>query len=221
VKWRLLDSLSEEDARVVIAATRRRSFRRGEPVFHEGDSGSTLHLVDKGRVAIRVTTPMGEVATLRIHGPGDYFGELAVVAPGPRMASVVALEPVETLALQKDEFDRLRKTHPGVDAMLIESLVGEIRRVSAQLVDALYLPAPERLMTCLAELGRLYGDGSSTGAVTVPLTQDDLAGLCGTTRSTMNQMLQRLADRGLLTVGRGKLVLQDLAEINRRAGASN
>ena len=120
VDWALLDVVSAEQRRRLLSHARRRRFKRGEVVFHEGDPGDALHLVDKGHVAVKRSTPLGDVATLLVMGPGDFFGELAVVAPGPRSATVVALDPVETLALHREVFDDLRQTHPAVDRVLIE-----------------------------------------------------------------------------------------------------
>jgi CRP-like cAMP-binding protein len=64
--------------------SRRRRFDKGEVIFHEGDPGDTMHLLAKGHVAVRVTTPLGDVATLLILKPGDFFGEVALVSPAPQ-----------------------------------------------------------------------------------------------------------------------------------------
>ena len=71
---RLLDAVPESERRDLLASMRRRKFAKGEALFHEGDPGDTLHLVARGRVAISVTTPMGETATFIVLGPGDTFG---------------------------------------------------------------------------------------------------------------------------------------------------
>ena len=80
----LLDMLGHDEQREVLAAARRRRFKRNEVVFHDGDPGDTLHLVVSGHFAIRITTPMGDQAMVRVFGPGDYFGELAMLSAGPR-----------------------------------------------------------------------------------------------------------------------------------------
>jgi CRP/FNR family cyclic AMP-dependent transcriptional regulator len=215
VRWGLLDVVPVEQARAIVAAARRRTFARAEVVFHEGDPGDTLHLVAAGRVAIRVTTPLGETATVRIVGPGDWFGELAVVSPAPRNASVVALEPVETLSIHRDQFTELRRSNPGVDAILVEALVSEVRRLSSQLLTALYVPVPQRVVHCLLQLRDSYA--AAPGPVTVPLTQEDLAGLCGATRPTTNQILKRLEADGLIALGRGRVTVLDAEGLRGRA----
>ena len=84
--WPLLRSLSEEDRRQVLSAARRRRFTRREVLFHEGDPGDTLHLIDKGRVAIRITTPLGDAATVGVLGRGDVVGRW----PSSRRAAAAA-----------------------------------------------------------------------------------------------------------------------------------
>src|SRR5690349_3388326 len=142
MEWRLLRGLDEGDRERVLTSARRRSFGRGEVVFHEGDPGDTLHLLAEGRVAARITTPNGDVATLGVLGPGDAFGELALLRrTSTRTATVVALEPAVTLTLHKDNFDTLCRDHPHIDRLLVGVLAQRVERLSAHLVEALYVAA--------------------------------------------------------------------------------
>ena len=81
--WPLLRPLEEEDRRRVLAAASRHRYRRAEAIFREGDRGDSLHLLDKGHVAVQMTTPLGDVLTLAVLGPGEMFGELAVLSSQP------------------------------------------------------------------------------------------------------------------------------------------
>ena len=91
--WLLLEGLSADNRREVLKSTRRRVFMRNEVVFHEGDPGDTLHLITKGRFAVRVGTALGDLATLTVLGVGDVFGELALISEDHvRTATVIALE---------------------------------------------------------------------------------------------------------------------------------
>src|SRR3954447_10684669 len=107
MQWQLLGDLPADDMRRVLGVARRRTFSRGEGVFHEGDPGDALHLIAKGRFAIRVTTRLGERATLAIRGPGEAFGELALITDAPRSATVAALEAAETFSIRQPEFEEL------------------------------------------------------------------------------------------------------------------
>src|SRR3954469_5530564 len=118
--WPIFEGLPRADVEAVIAATTRRTFGKHDIVFHRDDPGDSVHLVLKGRFAVRVMTPVGDVAMLGLRGPGESFGEMALVHPESRRAATVqALEPSETRALAFSQLERLR---PGVDRMLVALL---------------------------------------------------------------------------------------------------
>jgi CRP-like cAMP-binding protein len=79
VRWDLVGRRAEEEVRRLISVARRRTFGRGEVVFHRKDPADSLHLIQKGRSAVRIMTPLGETATIAVRGPGDSFGEMALV----------------------------------------------------------------------------------------------------------------------------------------------
>jgi CRP/FNR family transcriptional regulator, cyclic AMP receptor protein len=195
---------------------RRRRFKRGEVLFHEGDPGDTLHLIEKGHVAIRSTTPLGDVATFAVLGPGDVFGDQALLtSSAKRTASAVALEGAETRSLTRDGFEQLRREEPATDRFLVEVLAGQVRRLSAHLLDALYVPAETRIMRRLVELAESFAQAD--GACVIPLTQDDLASITGVSRPTANRLLKAAEADGVLVVGRARVEILDRAELARRA----
>lgn len=216
--WPLLDLVPEEERRRFLSIARRRRFAKGEVVFHEGDPGDTLHFVASGRFAVRVETTLGDTALLSLVGPGDYFGILALLdgSPPQRSAGIVALEHAETLAVRKPDFDDLRHRNPGVNEVLLRALGMQVRRLSASLVEAMYTPVEARVLRRLLDAAALW-DGVRPGSV-VPLTQEDVAQLAGTTRPTTNKVLGQAEERGWLRVGRGRVELVDPVAIARRAG---
>ena len=214
--WPLLDGIPEEPRRRVLAAGRLRRFARGEVIFHEDDPGDSLHLIAKGRVAVRVTTPLGEVATLAVLGPGDFFGELALIGrPESRTATVTALEKTETISIHRDVFDTLKSEQPSVETFITGVLGAQVRRLSGQVLEALYVPADKRVLRRLWELAKLYGEGAD-GTV-VPLTQEDLASVAGTSRATVNRVLGQATEAGFVEVSRGRIAVLDAATLEKRA----
>jgi CRP/FNR family cyclic AMP-dependent transcriptional regulator len=215
VKWELLDGLGDTEVQALLSIARRRKFAPGEVVFHQHDPADTLHLIDKGRFAVRVATPLGDTAILAVLGPGDMFGELSLLgdADARRSATVAALEAGETRSVHSLDFERLRSTHPETAAVLISILSGQVRRLSRHLLEALYVPADKRVLRRLLELGRLYADGDAT---VVPLTQEDLAGLAGTSRATVNRILREEEARGTVKLGRGRTTVLDAEALARR-----
>jgi CRP/FNR family transcriptional regulator, cyclic AMP receptor protein len=134
-----------------------------------------------------------------VRGRGDAFGELALVAEEPeRSATVQALEAGETRSVLREDFERLRRDHPSVDAILVAILAERVRLLSEQLTEAYYLSAEERVVRRLADLAELY-EGS------VPLPQEALAELAGTSRATVNRVLRDLERRGVVGLGRARI----------------
>jgi CRP-like cAMP-binding protein len=211
MEFPLLASLTPEDRRGVLSTARRRRFATGEVIVHEGDPGDALHLIAKGRVGVRVTTPGGSVVLVNVHGRGSAFGHQALIEPAARRsATIAALEPTETLSIDAESFERLRVQHPGVDRLLVEILSAEVRRLTSLLAEALYESAETRVLRRLRDLDAIY-EG------TIPLTQDNLASMAGTTRPTANGVLQRLVADGILRLGRGRVEVLDRAALVRRA----
>lgn len=213
MEWPLLDPLPPEARRRLLAAGRLREFARKEIIFHEGDPGDTLHLVRRGHVAVRITTPLGDVATLTVLGPGQTFGELALLdAAARRSATCLALERTETWSLHRDQIVGLRLQNTAVDRFLVDLLAGYVRRLSEHLVQALYLLADQRVALRLLDLAEIY-----RGRPDIPITQDEVASLAGTSRATVNRVLGELEQAGALRVARGRITVLDREQIARAA----
>ena len=214
MEWQLFADVTPEDVTRLLAIARRRTFARGEVVFHRDDPANALHLIVEGRFAVVITTPLGETAMLAVRGPGDAFGELALVSGGEtaRSATVSALEPAETRSVLRDDFERLRHEHAGIDAVLVAILAERVRRLSERLTEAYYLSAETRVLRRLAEVADLY-DGP------VPLPQEALAELAGASRATVNRVLREQEHRGVVELGRARIVVLDRdALTGRRSG---
>jgi CRP/FNR family transcriptional regulator, cyclic AMP receptor protein len=216
MQWRLLEGVADADVQRLVSVARRRRFVRNEVVFHRDDPGDSLHLIEKGRFAIRIMTPLGDTVTIAVRGPGESFGEMALVGDSPRRnATIVALEQAETLAVYKDDFEQLRREHRSVDELLFAFLVSEVRMLNERLLEALYLPVERRLLRRLRELTAASDDDEQP--IDVPLTQEELAELAGTTRATINRILREEEKRGTVALRRGRTVVLDRAQIARRA----
>jgi CRP-like cAMP-binding protein len=211
----LLDALDAEQRRRLLAAARLRRFRRQEVLFHEGDPADSLHVVSSGRIAVQATSDLGVAVTVDVVGTGDILGELALLTPNAhRSATAIALEQTETMMVTAAQFAALRAEHSGIEAMLVAILAERTRRQSARLVEALTVSAPRRVLRRLVELSAMYAPDSDEAVI--PLTQDHLAGLAGTTRETVNRTLRLEAERGLIELGRGRITVRDRAGLARR-----
>lgn len=217
--WPLLAPLDESQRAAVLAASRRRSFSKGEVVFHEGDPADSMHLVETGYLAVRVTTPDGERATLNILAAGDAVGELSLLhrgRPDVRSATVVSLATSTTRSLSSSAFQRLCDEHPAIHDLLIDLLADRVRQLSGRLLESMYVGLDRRLYRRLLELADTYRVDSEMPVI--PLTQEHLADLVGGTRPSVNQVLQRLLSQGIIELGRGRVIIRDEKALRAKAG---
>lgn len=209
-EWPILSPLTPDERRQLLVLARRRRFAKGEVVVHRDDPAETLHLVRSGCLAVRVLTPLGDVATLTLVGPGEAVGEMGLIRrERMRTATIQAVAPTETHAIDRSVFDGLRRDHPAVDAMLVQILADRVAELTDRLMDALYTPAPRRVTSLIERLSDAYRDAS--GTATIPLTQDELAGLAGTSRLTVSRVLGGMRRDGRVEVRRGRLVVRSAA----------
>ncbi len=193
--WPVFAGVPTAEIERLVAAGRRRRFKRGEVVVHDGDPADALHLVRKGHFAVRMMTPLGDVALLSIVGPGESFGELALLLPEPaRSATVEALEPAETLALARSAFLALQARHPEVSGTLLRLLAEHVHRLSRRVLVAHYLAADARVRHAVHDLATTAYRDDPDGAI--PLTQEQLAGYAGVARATVNRVLREEEERG-------------------------
>lgn len=207
----ILAGLEPEQRRSILTACTRRTYAARDVVFHEGDRGDCMQLIVVGRLAVRVTTPRGNVATLQVLSTGDAFGELALLDPqARRTATVVALERSHVLTLGRAQVGALRRTHPQLERLLTGMLAGHVRRLSAMVLESMYLPVDVRIARRLVRLAEIYHGE-------IKLTQDDLASMAGTTRATTNTVLRSLEEAGVVRLRRGRVSVVNSAALQSAA----
>jgi CRP-like cAMP-binding protein len=216
MQWPLLESLPPDVRATVLQSARRRHFSRAEVVFHEGDPGDSLHLIESGTFAVQVSTPAGERATLNVLSPGGFFGELALLLDERRRtATVLALSAAQTLAIAGSAFAQLRQSHPEMERLVVSALTHRVDELGTRLLESLYVGVDRRVYRRLVELAEVYR--TSADDIVIPLSQDDLATMAGASRPTVNQVLQKLVSRGVIALGRRQITIVDLAALRAAA----
>jgi CRP-like cAMP-binding protein len=217
----ILSALSAEARESLLDRCRRRQFVRGAYLVYEGDPGDSLHLITKGRVAVLVGGAEGNPFAVALMGPGDFFGEQALLnARAVRSATIQALEPTETLVVNRSDFEDLRRQHPEVDRLLIGVLAQMVDRLTRQVAELTEIPGTVRVYRRIVALAELYGsDGemAPSDPVEIPLTQDQLASLAGVHLRLTSRVLGEARAAGLLDTNKGRVVIKDLPGLRTRA----
>ena len=205
--------LAPHDLRHVAEVAMPRRFAAGGAVFRAGDASDTCYVVRSGRARAFVEHPDGRQITLSTFGSGDIFGELAMLSREPRSATVEAVEPLDTLAIVAADMRRLMERHPQIPDQLVVFLARRLRAANDRLARQSFQTVQSRVASVLGQLveqaraeGGGHGDG---GAVTVTTTQADVAKLAGSSRESASRFLAVLERAGVITQGRGRIVVHD------------
>jgi CRP/FNR family cyclic AMP-dependent transcriptional regulator len=203
-----LAALDADDLRDLAQACPVRRFKPGVVLFHEGDPGAALFLLEAGHVKIVHTSPDGEETVLHIYGPGEHLGEIALLDGAPRSATAVALDQVEARMLFRQPFLALLERRPSAALAVMSGLAGMIRRLNEQVQDAAFLDAPSRLAKQLRVLAEQHGEPTPQGRrIALRITQEELAQMIGSRRHNVNRYLAEFQERGLLTMDRDGITL--------------
>lgn len=195
----------------------RRRFRADEVIFHQGDPGDRLHIVESGRVRIGMGAADGREGTLTILGPGAAFGELVLLDGAYRSASAVALEPTTTVTLDRATFRTLMDEDPAIREAVLVGVSRWLRRLTDQIAELHFLDLRGRLTATLVRMARDHATGP--GPVELPpLTQAELASMVASTRQRINGALGELAREGLVRVDGRCITVLDVDRLAARIG---
>lgn len=212
----VFSTLAEEELARVAEVAVPRSYAQGDVVFREGDESNTCYVVRSGRTRAVREHSDGRSITLANFGPGDIFGELAMFDNERRSATIETLEPTEVTAILGGDMRRLMREHPEIAVKLLASLAARLRETNERLARQSFQTVQSRVAAVLAELVKAERRGEPpAGDVLITSTQADLAQLAGSSRESASRFLATLERAGIITQGRGKLIVHDAEALER------
>jgi CRP/FNR family transcriptional regulator, cyclic AMP receptor protein len=199
----LFSALDDEAATALRSSMTEIKLRRGEVLFHEGDSGDRAYIVLDGKVKLGRTSSDGRENLLAILGPGQMFGELSLFDPGPR---------------SHEDLLRWLDGRPQVARGLLAQIAGRLRKANDVNADLVFSDVPGRVAKALLDLADRFGRTADDGVhVHHDLTQEELAQLVGASRETVNKALADFASRGWLRLEPRSVVIMEVERLQRRA----
>ena len=212
----LLQHLADDELEQLLVYARLERYTAGQMLFKKGDPGTSLMAILAGRVKISTLSADGEEVVLNILGPGQVFGEIALLDGKARTADATAIETSELVALDRGDFLPFLEQHSEIATRLIAVLCERLRWVSDIYDDVVFISVPARLAKKLLILAREFGVETSGGAIeiNIQLSQTDLGKMMGKTRESVNKVMREWQDRGLIRVENGyiKLLQPDAIE---------
>lgn len=214
----LTDRLSDRERDALRALGNRRRARPREAVLSEGQVPDSVVLIEAGTVKITTVSSGGDEVILGFRGPGDLIGEQSLFDEDSRSATVVAIDPVEYLAIPASAFNRFLQDHPNVARLLIAVLSERMREASRSQIAFAAADAVGRVSGRLLELAERFGEDTGDGVrVRLALTQEELAGWTGASLESTARALRQLRELGWIETGRRSLVIRDAEALRRRA----
>jgi CRP-like cAMP-binding protein len=218
-KGSLFSKLSEHQLDALVQVSRVQKLRARQELFHKGDPGSQVYLIVRGRLKVITTSAQGEDVVFNIMGPGEVFGELALLAGGRRTATITAIDDSELLVLDRREFLPFLKTDPEAAIKLLEVLAERLLRIGELVEDTTFLNLPARLAKKLLSLSRAYGVATSGGTrIDLKLSQAELGDLVATTRESINKQMKTWSDEGLVSMKSGIITIHRIDDLEALAG---
>jgi CRP-like cAMP-binding protein len=202
--------LEPEALDAIAALCVPRTLNMEETLFVKGDEGDALYAVRRGRIRIATGTQTGRRLTLNLLGPGDVFGEVALLDGRARTADAIASEPTELLMVYRRDFLALLERQQKVAIRIIELLCERIRWMSTRMEESALMPLPARLAQRLLALSEDYG-------AELDVSQEELAEYVGAGRESVNRQLQTWRRQGSVELGRNRIRVLQSAQLRQVA----
>jgi CRP/FNR family transcriptional regulator, cyclic AMP receptor protein len=209
----LFADLEEEELERFSRVAVPRSFPAGTRVFHEGDRSDACYIVREGSFRVTREHSDGRAITLATLGPGEVFGELAMLDGDTRSASAEALSDGELLALPAVDVRSLLARHPEISVKLVAALVRRLRAANERISRQSFQTVPSRVAGVLSQLVAETPRSGEDGEVTIRMNQADLAQLAGTSRESVSRFLADLERAGVVRSGRGRVTVCDSGKL--------
>ncbi len=198
----LFSGLSEEELHTLKNHCVTKKYRKNTVILEKGDETKSLYIIVSGRIKVYVSGENGKEVVLNAQGPGEHFGELALLGESPRTASVVTLEDSSFLVISKPAFLDFLSNHPNIAFNLIKALVLRVMTLTEDVSSLALLDVYGRIAKMLMDTA----EEQDEILVTEPLTQQDIANRVGASREMVSRILKDLKEGGYIT-NQGKRIV--------------
>jgi CRP/FNR family transcriptional regulator/CRP/FNR family cyclic AMP-dependent transcriptional regulator len=212
----LFSQLADEMLADLAPHLRRRAFRKNTMIFHRDQTGDALYIIETGKVRVFLPTESGEEFSIDVLGPGDVFGEMALLDGQPRSASAIALEDTTVHVLGHTEFQRQLAASPQLASALLAMLSRRIRHVLDNAEILASLDVYGRLARVLLDMAQRHGMQDKGIVINVALTQQELATMVGATRERINRALATFKTQRLIEMRGRKIAVLDASRLREQ-----
>ena len=202
----LFSGLSGAEIQLVLNHSTKKTVAKNTIVISEGDQSASLYVIIAGKVKVFLQDGDGKEVVLNYQGPGEYFGELALLDNAPRSASVMAVQKSTFLVVSKQEFKQMLSSHPDVAFALIKGLVVRLRLLTENVKDLALTDVYGRVVKLLSGLAQLQ---AGKMVIANGPTQQDIANRVGASREMVGRILRDLTTGGYLRMEGKNITIND------------
>ncbi|HEX7706649.1 MAG TPA: Crp/Fnr family transcriptional regulator [Thermoanaerobaculia bacterium] len=205
-RFPLFADLDERELAAIAAVAKTRRYSKDDVIFYEDETGDIFYVIREGKVKVTMISPEGKEIILSMLGPGDFFGEMALLDDEPRSATIVATEPVELITIWRNDFLQILADNFVMTRKVLAELSKRLRSASSRIESLATMDVYGRLARFFLDLARESGKTVDNGyvAVTRP-THQSIANMIGTSRETVSRLIHDLMRQGLL-LSEGKTI---------------
>lgn len=189
-----------------------REFSRGSVLFREGEPGSEMYVIQRGQV--RISKRVGEVEkVLSTLGPGEFFGEMAVLSGKPRSATATCTEDARLLVVDGRTFEGMLRASSEIAVRMIRKLAERLQEADVQIENLMLPDVTMRVVHQVAALADDEARGPGPRRLSVPAAE--LAGRLAVAQHQVDDALRKLVRARVVAIEDGSLVVHDLARLRR------
>jgi CRP/FNR family cyclic AMP-dependent transcriptional regulator len=214
----IFEKLSADEIAKLGSVITRKTYAADQAVVFEGEPSDSLYILMSGSAKVYVTSEEGQERILKMLGPGEIFGELAMLDGHPRSATVATLEPTEMASMSRRDFQDFVANHPAILWKVLEALCERVRKTSAEVIEMSSRDVPYRLLAALSQLAEKHGETAADGSCRINLKLDvgDLTAMVGSNRETVSRLLHQYQEEGLVRLEKkGQIFIPNLKGLAR------
>ena len=205
-KFALFAELDDRELASIAAVAKSRRYAKDDVVFHADESGDVFCIIKEGQVKVTMISPEGKEIILSMLGPGDFFGEMALLDNEPRSATVVATEPLDVFTIWRKDFLQILQENFGITRKVLAELSRRLRNASNRIESLATMDVYGRLARFFLDLAAESGKPLDSGYVAVQRpTHQSIANMIGTSRETVSRLIHDLMKQNLL-LSEGKTI---------------
>ncbi len=200
----IFSSLNGEEMLEVASITTSKTFDKGSMIYREGDKGGKLYILHAGRVKISRVSANGKEQVIRVIGPGEFMGELALFSSLPMKDNAEALEPCTMCVMDGVKLKELMKKYPSIAFKIMDELSRRLEKAE-NLIESISLNTVEqRLARALLDIS------SGKEEVVLSMTKGDFASQLGMSQETLSRKLSAFQEQGIIRLkGNRKIIILD------------